>query len=203
MRRGRDKNMAVATETWNTANPLTRFASRSWISSQTARNGLAAVALTMPPCLFGAVGGVQSTNGEGECSVSQTNIPVNTMLGTTSCGFDRHSILAQLDRLKDLPKGWNGYGAQKIDEITIEAAMQFVNDIPKDAIATPLVVPMTGGRLQFEWHRGNRSLQFEFKDPRRIQYLKADDDVGIEEESSLFVWQAYEILRLLHWFSAE
>ena len=52
----------------------------------------------------------------------------------------------------------------------------FFRRLPDEIIVTPSVVPMTRGRLQFEWHRGNRSLELEFESIGRIHYLKADDD---------------------------
>ena len=102
--------------------------------------------------------------------------------------FDKYATLSQLDCLKQLPENWNGYGAQAIDAITIESAKRFINDLTNEIITSPLVVPMTRGRLQFEWHQGNRSLELEFESPRRIHYLKVDDDLEIEEEDLLSVW---------------
>src|SRR5260370_275218 len=88
--------------------------------------------------------------------------------------LDKLSVFKQFDDLKQLPEDWNGYGAQPIDPGTIEAAQSFIVDLPDDIITAPTVVPITRGRLQFEWHRGNRSLELEFETPGRIHYLKAD-----------------------------
>jgi hypothetical protein len=125
---------------------------------------------------------------------------------TTATSFkllDKFSVFKQLDNLKQLPKDWNGYGAQPIDPDTIEAAERFIVDLPDNIITAPTVVPMTRGRLQFEWHLGNRSLELEFETPGRIHYLKADDDSGLEEENILFTTQMTSILELLRWFVSE
>jgi hypothetical protein len=198
--------MPVATETWNAMKPLASPATHSWGTSQAvlhACHGFAAAAIVMHPCLLEPDSDALAANAERPSYVSQTNNPVNRMSVSSFGEIDKPLSLAQLDRLRDLSEGWNGYGAPVIDRITIEAAKQFVNDLPDDAITTPLVVPMTRGRLQFEWHRGNRSLELEFENPRRINYLKVDDDTGVEEEDSLYLWQARELFELIHWFSAE
>jgi hypothetical protein len=113
------------------------------------------------------------------------------------------STLSQLDGLKELAHDWNGYGAQPIDVELIEQAKRFVEQLSDNIIDTPTVVPMTRGRLQFEWHRGNRSLELVFESRGRIHYLKADDDTGVEEENILLIGQTPEIEELLRWFSSE
>ncbi|MFO0959942.1 MAG: hypothetical protein U0800_21315, partial [Isosphaeraceae bacterium] len=67
--------------------------------------------------------------------------------------LDKSSTLRALDQLKSLGPNWNGYNATSIDRQLIQAARQFIISLPNDIAPTPKVVPMTKGRLQFEWHR--------------------------------------------------
>ena len=127
----------------------------------------------------------------------------NTAFDRPAGRLDKPSTISRLDRLKDLPPDWNGYGAQPIDVELVEQAKRFVERLPGDIIDTPAVVPMTRGRLQFEWHRANRSLELEFESRGRIHYLKADDDFGTDEEDILLTDQTPEIEELLRWFSSE
>jgi hypothetical protein len=69
--------------------------------------------------------------------------------------------------------------------------------VPSDIIETPVVVPMTRGRLQFEWHRGNRSLELEFESCDKIHFLKWDSDLGIEDEDIIPVTDVAAIHALL------
>ncbi len=117
--------------------------------------------------------------------------------------LDGPSAVSLLDLLKGLPPDWNGYGAQPINAELIEQAKRFIERLPDDIVDAPAVVPMTRGRLQLEWHRGNRSLELEFVSKGRIHYLKADDDSGTDEENILLTDQAFEIEELLRWFSSE
>jgi hypothetical protein len=117
--------------------------------------------------------------------------------------LDKAAALRALEELRTLPPNWNGYGAGLIDPDRIQAAMAFISALPTDLVATPKVVPMTRGRLQFEWHRGNRSLELEFETSDRIHYLKWDSDADIEEEDAIPLNDGAKIQALLRWFALE
>src|SRR4051794_31299831 len=72
--------------------------------------------------------------------------------------LDKDSLVGRIHDLSKLPRDWNGYGAAPIDPAVIRIAERFVSDLPIEWISAPQVVPMTRGRLQLEWHRGDRSL---------------------------------------------
>ena len=117
--------------------------------------------------------------------------------------LDKAATLVQIEQLAILPHDWNGYGAGPIDPKVIEAASRFVDLLPLDVVSTPQVVPMTRGRLQFEWHRGHRSLELEFESPTLIRFLKYNPDRGIEDEDVLSVDDTTRLMELLRWFGAE
>jgi len=127
------------------------------------------------------------------------------------CSISRHLALQEeaimmhdlLEQLKKLESDWNGYGASPIDHAIIATAHEFVDEYKLAFRAIPQVVPMTRGRLQFEWHRGNRSLEIEFENPSSVHYLKWDSDLGIEEEDVVSAADRRTINSLLQWFSLE
>jgi hypothetical protein len=94
------------------------------------------------------------------------------------------------------------YNMEPVDDRVIETIGIFLTNVPEDIIGEPKIVPMTRGRLQFEWHRGNRTLEFEFEKGETIHYLKWDSDEGIEEEEVVSVYQTDKIESLLRWFSS-
>lgn len=113
------------------------------------------------------------------------------------------SMHDNLDRLKLLDEDWDGYGADPIDEQMIDLAHEFLYQYSSRFRTYPQIVPMTRGRLQFEWHRGNRSLEIEFEIPGEIHYLKWDSDQGIEDEDIVPLYDRHTITALLDWFSKE
>jgi hypothetical protein len=117
--------------------------------------------------------------------------------------LDKAAVLSALDDLKILPSNWSAYGANPIDRRTIEAAKELILAVPSDIIEPPRVVPMTRGRLQLEWHRGNRSLELEFETSDNIHFLKWDSDLGIEDEDVILITDVTGINALLRWFAPE
>lgn len=116
--------------------------------------------------------------------------------------LDRAEAFGKLERIMILPLDWNGYGAIPIDRNIGAAAERFIEMLPANVVTTPAVVPMTLGRLQFEWHRGNRSLEIEFESPASIHYLKCDDDLDISEEEIIPANSTAELHALLRWFAS-
>jgi hypothetical protein len=117
--------------------------------------------------------------------------------------LDKSATWGRIGQLAALPHDWNGYGACPIDPNVIESASKLIDRLSIDTISTPQVVPMTRGRLQFEWHRGRRSLELEIETPTLVHYLKYDPDRGIEEEATLPVEETLRLMELLHWFHEE
>jgi hypothetical protein len=108
-----------------------------------------------------------------------------------------------LDDLERLPVNWNGYGTSPIDPDTIAAARGLVPTLISQPAGMPSIVPMTRGRLQFEWHRGVRSLELELASAAVIRYLKWDPTQGISEEAELPIGRGDEVRQLVAWFAAE
>jgi hypothetical protein len=112
--------------------------------------------------------------------------------------FNRRPLLSELRKLADLEANWDGYQADPIDPDILKAAERIAETMPLFA-GLPSVVPMTRGRLQFEWHKGSRSLEIEVEDPETIHWLKFDTE-GIEEEATASSYDTQAIYDLLNWF---
>ncbi len=108
-----------------------------------------------------------------------------------------------LDQLKELTRGWDGYEAIPINPTIIAEARAFIGEFGALFPGAPQVVPMSKGRLQFEWHRGNRTLEIEFGESSGIHYLKWDSDLGIDEEDIVSTTDRRAIATVLGWFSSE
>jgi hypothetical protein len=114
----------------------------------------------------------------------------------------KKSLLKQLRELQELPPNWNGYGAVPIAADILRAARFFVLSLPNAFSVKPQIVPMTQGRLQFEWHSGPVSLEIEFESPGKLHYLKWDSQKGFDEEDIVHADDEEEILRLIQWFDS-
>ena len=116
----------------------------------------------------------------------------------------RTKVTRELENLHRLPENWDGYGSPKINVATINAAKRLIGALAeKSEFATPVVVPVPGGRLQFEWHRGERSLELEFETPTTIHFLKWHPEEGIEEEGTYDGSDVERSIQLIKWFMGE
>lgn len=116
--------------------------------------------------------------------------------------LDRRAVLQSLDELSAFKANWDGYGAAPLSSGNLDAAKRFVESLFDNA-PTPKVVPMTRGRVQLEWHRGNRSLELEFENPTTVHFLQWDSDRGLETEDTVPARQAGFLMGLVNWFMAE
>jgi hypothetical protein len=110
------------------------------------------------------------------------------------------NIRRELDRLAGLRENWDREGAPRIDAAIIQAARQFVDELPSDIATVPAVVPIADGNLQFEWNAGNRSLELEISNPKTIHYLKWCPQKVIEEESLFPIGDIDLAVSLIRWF---
>lgn len=86
-----------------------------------------------------------------------------------------------------LEDNWDGYNAEPLDPKIIAVAREIAGVMPKVMFETAQPVPMSNGRVQFEWHEGGRSLEVEVNAPDVIVYLKcpvdADESTWEEDEA--------------------
>ena len=107
---------------------------------------------------------------------------------------------ARLDELAKLRPDWDGEGAPAIDPKILTAAREMIESLPRFVAIRPMVVPLTSGGVQLEWHKGRTVLELEFESSDSIHYLKWDPDKQTEEESTLSVTQTEELVTLIRWF---
>ena len=111
------------------------------------------------------------------------------------------ALLAEIDRLAALGPNWDGYEGPALDRAVLDAARRFVTRIAAVVKQPPLVVPMSSGVLQFEWHQGQRILEMEVEDSATIHYLKWDPAQGIQEEDVFGIDDVETAVVLLRWFT--
>jgi hypothetical protein len=108
-------------------------------------------------------------------------------------------VQAAIESLRALAPNWDGYGAPAIDADVIEAAKAFIAKLAENVASRPLVVPMSNGTLQLEWHDGPKSLELEFESPYSIRYLKWHPDRGVEKEDTFSTADVDTAVDLIRW----
>lgn len=117
--------------------------------------------------------------------------------------LDTQAIIDGIAEIGKLRRNWDGYQAETISSFARSTAMWVATRFRTDIVETPKVVPMTRGRLQFEWRRGERSLEIEFDDSDFARYLKWDGEISFSEEGQV-PWRDWvAIQELLFWFAGK
>ena len=71
--------------------------------------------------------------------------------------MNRHAIYAELGKIASECEraGWDGYGADQVNPLTIAAARDFADQMP-DETPQPSVGADPDGAVTFEWHAADR-----------------------------------------------
>ena len=90
----------------------------------------------------------------------------------------------RLNRLTKLPVGWDGYKGQRVSPLTARFVWDLLSSVMTKTTATPSVVPVTGGGLQVEWHRGGLDIELYVSKPMKAELFVsyADDRPDLELE---------------------
>ena len=131
---------------------------------------------------------------------TEVRLTISPAVGEPQPAEPESPLCSEIDRLAALEPNWDGYGAGALDRAILDAARRFVVGFATGFAAQPLVVPMSNGALQFEWHKGQRILELEIEDPETIHYLKWDPAEGIQEEDVFAIKDVEKANRLIHWF---
>jgi hypothetical protein len=109
--------------------------------------------------------------------------------------------IGKLDSLETLEPGWDFEGGPAIDRDIIEAVRRFVRSVPGGIAPRPMVVPLSSGRVQLEWHAGRRVLELEFESADTVHYLKWDPENQIEDEGLAAAAETSRLIDLIVWFA--
>jgi hypothetical protein len=98
----------------------------------------------------------------------------------------RDGVIARLEKLIQLPKGWDGYAAEPVALATAIFALQMLETLcPSDA-EPPQVVPGVNGDLQVEWHTVRGDIELHVKKPNEVDAWRRNANTGDDgEELSL------------------
>ena len=87
--------------------------------------------------------------------------------------MDREQItvsLKELDVLRNLSPNWDSYGSPPLTDAAYTRARNFLLSLTNEA-KPPIIVPVSGGGVQFEWESHGRELEVEFLQNGEIEYL--------------------------------
>ncbi len=106
--------------------------------------------------------------------------------GLNSRPLNFSDTIRKICELGNLHDNWDSYGAYRINENTIERAVDFllyiINNRNLSSINQPYVLPCPNGSIQFEWNYGRKDLEIMIPNNSQEQIVFVrDEDSNIEE----------------------
>lgn len=149
------------------------------------------------------LGSTSSTSYSGRCDIpSDQWADVNHPLFYYDPDF-KSICFEKLNALEQLAHGWDYENAPPINRDVLQAVREFVTSLPQHIATRPMIVPLSTGNVQLEWHHGKAALELEFESPTEVHYLKWDPDHGIEEEDVIATSRHSELVDLIRWYMKE
>ena len=84
---------------------------------------------------------------------------------------------------RNLAENWDSYGSPTFGNVAIRSAIDFLLAIPYLGLATPRIVPVSGGGVQFDWINGQRELEIEVRPDGSIDILKVENGIPLDDET--------------------
>jgi hypothetical protein len=91
------------------------------------------------------------------------------------------AMIQRLVELSQLAGDWDSYGSPPPSVGATKVATEIVRSPHFDFLPTPMVAPVSGGGVQFEWEIEPRTLEIEVYDSGAVGYLKYEHNEVIEE----------------------
>jgi len=113
-------------------------------------------------------------------------------------GSRRHAYTSGIQRVADLPRGWDGQGSPPLQDRARLVAGTLLDVIDLDDMPTPQIVPVVGGGIQIEWVAGPRELEIEIRPTGRIVYLGTCEERDVLEGETDDV---NDIARVVRWLA--
>ncbi len=127
--------------------------------------------------------------------------PPSGRLTTSAFGINRTPIwlVSTYDRISELvrlPLGWDGHDGRPVNFDVAAFAVQFLLQTLEPDGPAPLVVPLSYGGLQLEWHERGIDLEIEVEAPNRI-FVSFEDRETSEEFEQEFSTDYTEVTRIM------
>lgn len=118
-------------------------------------------------------------------------ITVNASIPVGSIEAWRTEAIQKVISFGCLPANWDARGSAAPAFGVRQTAIDFLMSVP--SIGAPRIVPVSGGGYHFEWSLGNRELEISIEPNCRLEALRVENGMPIEESpvtdlAALFGW---------------
>lgn len=94
-------------------------------------------------------------------------------------------VVAELNKIADLPSNWDSYDALPVPQRTLEHALQVIAQLMDIDTLPPQVGATVDGGVEFEWHRNGMDLEVQILAPFQVHMYFFDEELNEEREESI------------------
>jgi hypothetical protein len=132
-----------------------------------------------------------------ECVVAQPASQWQEVSPLSSVAPWLHKAFEDLQKLHQLGANWDGYGSPAVNPCVLEQGARILSALEIEGLPAPVICPVPGGGIQFEWEYAGRAMEIEVLPDGTIQYLAVEG--GASEEDTLPAGSVDYTRRLLAW----
>ena len=88
-----------------------------------------------------------------------------------------------------MPVNWDSYGAKKVDQQTLEGAIEVLFHLMEGQSVLPQISASVDGGVEFEWHAPGIGLEIEVRASSMVHAYFYDDDRPIDEWEDDVLWR--------------
>jgi hypothetical protein len=93
----------------------------------------------------------------------------------------RSDAIQKVIGFSSLTPNWDGHGSQAPSLAVRQTALDMLLSVPGGLYPAPRIVPSSGGGYHFEWSVGDRELEISVEPDCRVEVLRVDQGVPIED----------------------
>lgn len=94
-------------------------------------------------------------------------------------------VVADLNRVAELPANWDSYGALPIDQRTLEHALYVIVSLMDADSPRPQIGATVRGGVEFEWHSDDKDLEIQVERPFQVHGYFCHDLADEEWEDNI------------------
>jgi hypothetical protein len=123
--------------------------------------------------------------------VTHAGISVNGSIPVGGVEPWRTEAIQKVIGFGGLPANWDARGSDAPGLAVRQTTIDFLMRVP--SVGAPRIVPVSGGGYHFEWSVGNRELEISIEPNCRIEALRVEHGIPVEENPpmdlmALFGW---------------
>lgn len=135
------------------------------------------------------------TSPEYSHSLQQPGITANASIPVGGMEQWRRDAIKKVIEFDGLAPNWDSHGSESPTLAVKQTAIDFLLRVPGEMFPAPRIVPVSGGGYHFEWSVGDRELEISIDPDCRIEALRVEHGMPIEDGSNmdlsaLFGWLA-------------